>query len=240
MSGFPIEKSKEAMRKLIDGMRPSDTFNVVRFAGDTGTLWSRPKAKTSATAREALRYVEGFRGGGGTEMRKGIIEALGQPAEEGRLRIAFLLTDGYVGDEVRILQAIEKERRGARVFTLGVGSSVNRYLLDRAAEIGLGEAFYVRQDEDSKEVIERFFQRVDRPALAHIIGALGFTRIVVLFIPKAQRVAAADGALDGCNAIILIQQYLIKTQRGRAQRCSRVNCSRDLARAVGNFMSDQS
>jgi len=54
------------------------------------------------------------------------------------------------------------------VFSLGVGSSVNRYLLDRAAEIGLGEAFYVRQDENSQKVIDKFFQRVDRPALAHI------------------------------------------------------------------------
>jgi len=168
MRGFPIEKSKEAMRKLIGGMRPSDTFNVVRFAGDTGTLWAQPKAYSGETADEALRYVEGLRGSGGTEMRKGIIEALGRPASEGRLRIAFLLTDGYIGNEDQIFRAIEQERRGARVFSLGVGSSVNRYLLDRVARVGLGEAFYVRQDEDSEEVIEKFFRRVDRPSLAHV------------------------------------------------------------------------
>ena len=168
MSGFPIEKSKEAMRRLIKGMRPLDIFNVVRFAGDTGTLWKKPRPHTTANVNEALRYVESFRGMGGTEMRKGIVEALAQPAAYGYLRIAFLLTDGYIGNEFGIFQAIEKERRGARVFSLGVGSSVNRYLLDRAAEIGRGEAFYVRQDEDSQKVIDKFFHRVDRPALAHI------------------------------------------------------------------------
>ncbi len=168
MRGFPINKSKEAMRLLIKGMRSTDTFNVVRFAGGTGTLWNKPKPYTQTHAEEALRYVNRFRGGGGTEMRKGILEALAQPAAEGYLRIAFLLTDGYVGNEFGIFQAIEKERRGARVFSLGVGSSVNRYLLDRAAEIGRGEAFYVRQDENSDKVINKFFQRVDRPALAHI------------------------------------------------------------------------
>jgi Ca-activated chloride channel family protein len=168
MQGFPMEKSKEAMRRLIQGMRSADTFNVVRFAGDTGTLWPRPKPYTQENAAEALRFVEALQGRGGTEMRRGILEALAQPAEEGKLRIAFLLTDGYVGDEFRILQAIEQERRGARVFCLGVGSSVNRYLLDRAATVGRGEAFYLRQDEESEAVIERFFQRVDRPALAHI------------------------------------------------------------------------
>ncbi|HHB93181.1 MAG TPA: VWA domain-containing protein, partial [Thioploca sp.] len=168
MSGFPIKKSKQAMRKLIKGMRPLDMFNVVRFAGDTGTLWGHPRPYTQTNIDEALRYVERFRGMGGTEMQKGIVEALAKPAAEGYLRIAFLMTDGYVGNEFGIFQAIEKEKRGARIFCLGVGSSVNRYLLDRAAEIGRGEAFYVRQDENSDKVIKQFFQRVDKPALAHI------------------------------------------------------------------------
>ncbi|MDM8567326.1 VIT domain-containing protein [Candidatus Halobeggiatoa sp. HSG11] len=168
MSGFPIEKSKQAMRKLIKGMRSLDMFNVVRFAGDTGTLWKQSRPYNQTNADEALRYVDSFRGMGGTEMRTGIVEALGQPAAEGYLRIAFLMTDGYVGNEFGIFQAIEKERRGARIFSLGVGSSVNRYLLDRAAEVGRGEAFYVRQDENSDKVINKFFKRVDKPALAHI------------------------------------------------------------------------
>jgi Ca-activated chloride channel family protein len=186
MRGFPIEKSKEAMRMLIKGMRSTDTFNVVRFAGDTGTLWNKPMPYTQANIDQALRYVDSFRGRGGTEMRKGILDALAQPAADGYLRIAFLLTDGYVGDEFRIFQAIEKERRGARVFSLGVGSSINRYLLDRAAEIGRGEAFYVRQDENSDKVIKQFFKRVASPALAHIEidwGNLDVTKLSPAKVP---------------------------------------------------------
>jgi Ca-activated chloride channel family protein len=184
MRGFPLDKSKEAMRRLLDGMRPGDTFNVVRFAGDTGTLWPKPMPYTDDNAREAMRFVDAMRGSGGTEMRRGIVEALSQAAEEGMLRIAFLLTDGYVGDEERILRAIEETRRGARVFTLGVGSSVNRYLLDRAATVGLGEAFYVRQDEDSTEVIDRFFSRVDRPALAHVTLDWGGLDVSSVYPPR--------------------------------------------------------
>jgi Ca-activated chloride channel homolog len=168
MRGFPLKKSKEAMEKLINGMRPLDIFNVVRFAGDTGTLWDSPKANTPTNVKEALRYVDEFQGRGGTRMREGILKALAQPANDRYLRIAFLLTDGYIGNEFGILQAIEQEKRGTRVFSLGVGSSVNRYLLERVAEVGRGEAFYVRQDENSQKVIEQFFKRVDRPALAHI------------------------------------------------------------------------
>lgn len=168
MEGQPIEKSKDAMYRLIDGMRVTDRFNVVRFAGDTGTLWPEPRLKTAENVAIARSFVASLEGAGGTEMQTGIIEALAQPSENERMRLAFLLTDGYVGNENEILASIEKERRGARIFTLGVGSSVNRYLLDQAATIGLGEAFYVRQDEDATAVIDKIFKRVDRPNLAHV------------------------------------------------------------------------
>jgi Ca-activated chloride channel family protein len=168
MRGFPLDKSKQAMDRLIAGMRPGDRFNVVRFAGDSGTLWPAPRPNTEDNVRAARAFVQSLRGAGGTEMRKGITAALAQPSEAGRMRIAFLLTDGYVGNEQGILHSIEQERRGARIFTLGVGSSVNRYLLDRAALVGRGEAFYLRQDEDATAVIERFFRRVDRPNLADL------------------------------------------------------------------------
>jgi Ca-activated chloride channel family protein len=186
MRGFPLDKSKQAMDRLIDSIRPTDRFNVVRFAGDTGTLWSAPRANTPANVQAAKQFVESLRGAGGTEMRKGIVEALGQPSDPDRMRIAFLLTDGYVGNEAGILRSIEKERRGARIFTLGVGSSVNRYLLDRAATVGRGEAFYVRQDENADAVIKRFFMRVDRPNLAHIEidwGGLQVTYLTPARIP---------------------------------------------------------
>jgi Ca-activated chloride channel family protein len=168
MRGQPLEQSRRAMQRLLDGMRPEDRFNVVRFAGDTGTLWPQPRPGTPENRRAAKAYVDSLRGSGGTEMRAGITEALSQASDAERLRIAILLTDGYVGNEQAIFQSIEQEARGARVFTFGVGSSVNRYLLDRAAAVGRGEAFYLRQDENAEPVIQRFFRRVDRPSLAHI------------------------------------------------------------------------
>jgi Ca-activated chloride channel family protein len=186
MSGFPMEKSKEAMRRLIQGTRPTDTFNVMRYAGETDQLWKKPQPHSEANVNKALRYVASCQGTGWTNMHQALLEALAQPAAKGYLRIAFLLTDGEVGDEFRIFQAIEKEKRGARVFCLGIGSSTNRYLLDRVAEIGRGEAFYVRQDEDSKEVIDQFFQRVDRPTLAHIEidwGSLDVTKLYPAKVP---------------------------------------------------------
>ena len=167
MGGFPMEKSKQAMRRILRGMRRSDRFNIVRFSGDTATLFERPLAYSSEHLTRALAFVDDMRGSGGTEMAKGIVEALQQPAAPGYLRIAVLLTDGFV-DEDEVLHSIEAGRRSARVFTLGIGSSTNRYLLDRAAILGRGEAFYLRHDEDAREAIDHLFRRIDRPAIRNI------------------------------------------------------------------------
>ena len=35
MQGFPIEKAKETMKLALDSLYPSDTFNLITFAGDT-------------------------------------------------------------------------------------------------------------------------------------------------------------------------------------------------------------
>jgi len=168
MRGFPLAQSKKIIRTLIQGMRKTDTFNVVRFAGDTGILWNQARNYTPANANEALRYVDSFQGRGGTAMRQGILNALSQKAADGYLRIAFLLTDGYVGNEFAIFQAIEKQRNGARIFSVGIGSSVNRYLLERASELGRGETFYIRHDENSDKIIRQIFRRVDRPTISNI------------------------------------------------------------------------
>jgi Ca-activated chloride channel family protein len=186
MRGFPLAKSKEVIRTLIQGMRKTDTFNVVRFAGDTGILWNQARHYTPENANEALRYVDSFRGRGGTAMRQGILNALSKKAADGYLRIAFLLTDGYVGNEFAIFQAIEKQRNGARIFSVGIGSSVNRYLLERASELGRGETFYIRHDENSDKIIRQIFRRVDRPTIRNIEidwGSLDVTQLSPSKIP---------------------------------------------------------
>ncbi|MFO0782770.1 MAG: VIT and VWA domain-containing protein [Phycisphaerales bacterium] len=78
MSGFPIEKSKELMRKALAAMRPEDSFNVVTFAGSTAVLWPELRPASKDNVDVALKFVDGAHAGGGTEMMKAIEAALVQ------------------------------------------------------------------------------------------------------------------------------------------------------------------
>jgi Ca-activated chloride channel family protein len=168
MSGVPIEKSKEVVKLCLAEMGRDDTFQVIRFSGDSATFAPEPVRATRANIAEALEFIEQMQGGGGTEMLKGIEESLAFPADPRRVRIVAFLTDGYVGNESEILARIEEKLGTARIFSFGIGSSVNRYLLVKMAQMGRGVAQFVRQDEDPDEAVRRFVDRTCRPYLTDI------------------------------------------------------------------------
>ncbi|MBS1797234.1 MAG: TonB family protein [Acidobacteria bacterium] len=167
MSGFPLEKAKEAMMLSLDGLYPHDTFNLITFAGDTSVLFDRPVPATQANLEKARAFLETREGGGGTEMMKAIRTALAPSDAQDHVRIVCFMTDGFVGNETEIIGEVQKHPN-ARVFSFGIGSSVNRYLLDKIAEQGRGEPAYVALEDDGSKAARKFYERVRAPLLTDI------------------------------------------------------------------------
>jgi Ca-activated chloride channel homolog len=167
MSGFPIEKAKEAMKHALDGLYPQDTFNLITFAGDTHILFTEPAPATAENLRKAQAFLASRSGGGGTEMMKAIRAALDPSDKQDHIRIVCFMTDGYVGNDMEIVAEVQKHPN-ARVFSFGIGSSVNRFLLDKMAEHGRGEVEYVALNDDGSAAAKRFHERVRSPLLTDI------------------------------------------------------------------------
>jgi Ca-activated chloride channel homolog len=167
MSGFPLDKAKETMHLAIAGLNPRDTFNLITFAGDTHILFPEPVQATPSNVRKAQNFLESRRGGGGTEMMKAIRTALDPSDSQEHLRIVCFMTDGYIGNDMAIIGEIQKHSN-ARVFAFGIGSSVNRFLLDKMAEHGRGEVEYVGLQDDGSAAARRFHERVQHPLLTDI------------------------------------------------------------------------
>jgi Ca-activated chloride channel family protein len=168
MSGIPMEVSKEVMRRFITGMNPDDTFQVIRFSEAASALAPRPLPNTVDNQIAGLEYVENLRGQGGTMMIEGIKAALDMPADPERQRMVFFLTDGYIGNETEILDAIGERIGDTRIYSLGVGSSPNRYLIDEMAREGRGFSQYVGIEEDPGPAVDRFFRRANMPLLTSV------------------------------------------------------------------------
>ncbi len=167
MEGFPIEKAKESMKMALDGLYPQDTFNLITFAGDTSVLFEKPVPATPENLQAAQEFLATRKGGGGTEMMKAIKTALDPSDSQQHLRIVCFMTDGYVGNDLEIIGEIQKHPK-ARVFSFGIGSSVNRLLLDKMADEGRGEVEYVTLGDDGSAAAKRFHERVRSPLLTDI------------------------------------------------------------------------
>lgn len=179
-SGLPMAKQKGIIHEALDRMNPNDTFNIVTFNSGVNFFSSRSLPNRPEHVRSAKRFVDGIQANGGTEMLRGVIEALNAPRDRERLRMILFLSDGYVGNDSEIIAAVEKHIGNARMFTYGVGSSVNHYLLDRMAEVGRGYYQYSRYDEATEKSVKLFYDRIAKPYLVDIeldFGDLGVTEV---------------------------------------------------------------
>lgn len=169
-SGDPLVKSQELMRRFINGLNPNDTFTIIDFASTARQLSSYPLQNTASNRQKALDYINKLDANGGTELMNGINAVMQFPtATDGRIRSVVLITDGYIGNDNEVIAAVQKNLKpGNRLYSFGVGSSVNRYLLDRIAEVGRGTSRVVRQDEPTQEVAEKFFRQINNPVLTNI------------------------------------------------------------------------
>lgn len=168
--GEPLAKSQELMRRFIQGLNPNDTFTIIDFANTAKALSTAPLANTASNRQRAINYIDNLQANGGTELLNGIRTVMDFPAPKtGRLRSIVLITDGYIGGENEVLAFVQRSLKpGNRLYCFGVGGSVNRFLIDRLAQVGRGTSQVIRQDEPSAEAAEKFFRQINNPVLTEL------------------------------------------------------------------------
>ncbi|MBN2360120.1 MAG: VWA domain-containing protein [Deltaproteobacteria bacterium] len=170
MSGVPLDKAKAAVRRVLGKLEPPDTFQIINFSLSASSLGPVPLLADRGNLERGLRYLDRLHGEGGTMMIEGIKAALDFPHQEGHVRLVSFLTDGYIGNEAEILAAIHSKLGRSRIFSFGVGSAVNRYLLEQMARVGQGAVAYVGLGDtrDDERAVDAFYDRIARPALSDI------------------------------------------------------------------------
>ena len=183
MSGKPIAKAKNAINRALLSLQPGDTFQVIRFSNKASQFGPKPIPATKENIRKAVAYVEKLKGSGGTMMIEGIKAALDFPHDPERFRFVCFMTDGYIGNEAQILAATHKRLGDSRIFSFGVGKSVNRFLIDRLAKLGKGAVAYISLNDDATDSIDNFYERIKYPALTNIEIDFGSMQVAEVY-PK--------------------------------------------------------
>ena len=168
MNGFPLNTAKKLLSNLIGNLRITDKFNVILFAGGSRVMETSSVPATQKNIRQAIGFINKQRGGGGTELLAALRKGYAIPRFETVSRSMIVVSDGYIGAESDVFTEIQQHINHTNVFSFGIGSSVNRYLIEGIAKAGSGEVFVVTKRHEAADVAERFRRYVHSPVLTQI------------------------------------------------------------------------
>ena len=168
MHGFPLDISKKLLKNLIGNLRPTDRFNVLLFSGGSSVMSEQSLPATPENIQKAVNLIEREQGGGGTELLPAFRRALALEKAEGSSRTIVIATDGYVTVEEEVFDLIRNNLGDANVFAFGIGSTVNRHIIEGMARVGMGEPFVITKPEEAPGKAERFRTLIQFPVLTQV------------------------------------------------------------------------
>lgn len=168
MFGFPLDTAKELMVKLLRNLKSTDRFNVLFFAGGSTVLSPQPLTATPENIARAEVMMNEQSGGGATELYPALQRVFAMQSDENVSRNIVLITDGYISAEDRVFRLVDERLHRNNMFAFGIGSSVNRFLIEGIARAGRAEAFVVTNQADAGQQAKRFNDYISAPALTNI------------------------------------------------------------------------
>jgi len=168
MRGEPLDQARRVVASLIESLGVEDRIELIEFS-DRARSWKRTARRaTPSNRKSALRWLNGLRAAGCTEMLKGIRAALAGLRAEAQRQV-LLVSDGMIGFESEVVGLVRSGlSSNARLHVLGVGHGVNRSLTAAAARAGRGAEYVVAPGEDVGRITERLLACTREPLVVDL------------------------------------------------------------------------
>ncbi|WP_249166633.1 marine proteobacterial sortase target protein [Bradyrhizobium sp. JYMT SZCCT0428] len=171
MGGVSIIQAKASLTYALGRLQPTDRFNVIRFDHTMEMLFPASVPADRERVGQATSFVGALQANGGTEMVPAMRAALSDTAPGGDtnyVRQVVFLTDGAIGNEQQLFEAINALRGRSRIFMVGIGSAPNTHLMTRAAELGRGAFTHIGSVEQVEERMRGLFSKLENPAVTNL------------------------------------------------------------------------
>lgn len=168
MYGYPLDTAKKLIKNIVSNLRETDCFNLILFSGVSLQMSPKSIPANSINIQRAIDLIDRQEGGGGTELAPALKDAVANPINGNVSRSVVIITDGYISAEKAIFDIINKNLGNTNFFSFGIGSGVNRYLIEGIAKAGLGESFVVTESSDAEHQADRFRTYIQSPVLTSI------------------------------------------------------------------------
>lgn len=168
MHGFPLDTAKGLMKELLVDLKPADRFNIVYFSGGSAALAQSSIPASAENIQAAVAMLENIQGSGGTELLPALKHAMSFEKPRGVARSFVIVSDGYVSVEAEAFDFVREHLNQANFFAFGIGSSVNRYLIEGLVRAGRGEPFIMTKPDQARRLAARFKEYIEAPLLTGI------------------------------------------------------------------------
>lgn len=169
MHGTPLAIADRLMRNLFNTLRPQDKFNIMTFSGGSQVLADESLEATEENIRRGLAFqLQNSNYGGGTELLPALKRALAMPADEKCSRSFVVITDGFVDIEREAFKLVRENLNEANIYAFGIGSSVNRYLMEGLARAGNADPMIITNMNEASTMADKFKQYIEAPVLTNI------------------------------------------------------------------------
>ena len=174
MRGTKIAQTRDALKTIIDQLRPTDRFTMVTFESTVSSWRSELVIASNHNKQLGVNFALGLEAGGGTNFNDGLllgVDILQAQTITTNIPLIVMLTDGEptsgVTSEEQIISNAKNRIAGTRISLncLGFGFSLNFSLLERLAIENNGIVRRIYEDSDAAQQLEGFFKEISAPIL---------------------------------------------------------------------------
>lgn len=135
------------------------------------------------TLAQARNSVNGMYIGGGTNLLSPLQHVYSQRQVPGYLTQIFSITDGQVSSRQAVLDLVAARVKHSRSFSLGIGTGVDRVLVQGIAENAGGMYEFVTYNEMIESKILHQLKTALKPALLKPIRDASASRLIPMYEP---------------------------------------------------------
>ena len=170
MNGGSMTQAKSALHRAIQRLKPTDRFNIIDFDSKFDPLFYNPMPAIYMNIKRGAWFVNNLDADGGTMALGAIKYALESRdiRSNDYLRQIIFITDGHVGNEQDLFRVVRESMHDDRIFTIGIGSAPNSYLMTKMADLGKGTFTYIGSNSEVEDKMLKLFDKLESPALTNI------------------------------------------------------------------------
>lgn len=168
MQGFPIETSKELVKRILNDLKPEEKFNILFFSGGSDFFSEKSVYATPENKDLAIRMIDQKKGTGETRLNEALNKVYKYKPEKEYNRVVVLVTDGKLGASKSLYFDMKQHLADAQYFCFGIGYDVDRKTIQSIALTAGTEPVLITEQPEAQKELDKFFNLIRTPLLRHI------------------------------------------------------------------------